>query len=116
MVSPGDLDPDIVPPLIITSSTALPMGFDGLVILQNANTTGIVVTLPPNPLLGQMLEFIDALGKDGTYPVTFRGDGDVPIDGDGRLSFVSSINYDCLRWKWTGTNWHLMSTRLDFMG
>lgn len=116
MIGPGDLDPDSVPPIVINSSTALPMGFDGLVILQNtSNVSNIVVTLPPNPVLGQMIEFIDALGKDQTYPVTFRGDGDVPIDGDGRTLFVSSINYDCLRWYWMGTNWHLMATRFDFL-
>lgn len=116
MLGPGQINPDIVPPLVITDTTALPMGFDGLVILQNANNSGIVVTLPPNPQLGQMLEFIDAYGKDGAYPVTFRGDGDVPIDGDGSLAFVSSISYDCLRWKWVGANWHLMATRFDFLG
>jgi hypothetical protein len=116
MIGPGDLNPDVVPPVIISDSTALPMGFDGVVILQNATTSNIVITLPPNPILGQMVEFIDAYGTDGTYPVTFRGDGDVPIDGDGRLVFVSSINYDCLRWKWTGANWHLMATRFDFLG
>jgi len=116
MVGPGDLDPDVVAPIIINGSTALPMGFDGLVVLQNtSNTSGIVITMPPNPVLGQMLEFIDALGKDQLYPVTFRGDGDVPIDSDGRLTFVSSINYDALRWKWMGSNWHLMSFRFTFL-
>lgn len=116
MISPGDLDPDIVPPIIISGSTALPIGFDGLVVLQNTSNSGIVVTLPPNPALGQMVEFIDAYGTDQAYPVTFRGDGDVPIDGDGRMVFVSSMNYDCLRWKWIGVNWHLMTTRFGFMG
>jgi hypothetical protein len=116
MVGPGDLDPDTSAPIIISSSTALPVGFDGLVVLENSgNTSGIVITFPPNPVLGQMLEFIDALGKDQAYPVTFRGDGDVPIDGDGRTVFVSSINYDCLRWKWMGSNWHLMALRFDFL-
>ena len=114
MVGPGDLDPDIVPPIIVNDTTALPMGFDGLVILQNSgNNSGIVITLPPNPELGQEVEFIDALGKDTAYPVTFRGDGDVPIDGDGRLVFVSSISFDCLRWVWMGTNWHMMMNRFD---
>ena len=116
MLSPGQVDPLALPPIIITDTTALPMGYDGLVILQNSgNKYDIVVTLPPNPVIGQMLEFIDAYGKDGTYPVTFRGDGDVPIDGDGRTIFVSSINYDCLRWKWTGANWHLMAMRFDWL-
>lgn len=114
MVGPGDLDPDIIPPIIVNGSTALPMGFQGLVILQNSsNISGIVITLPPNPDLGQEVEFIDALGKDAAYPVTFRGDGDVPIDGDGRLVFVSSINFDCLRWVWMGSNWHLFMNRFD---
>lgn len=116
MISPGDLDPDIVPPIIVSGSTALPIGFDGLVVLENTNTSGVVITLPPNPVLGQMVEFIDANGTDQAYPVTFRADGDVPIDGDGRTVFVSSMNYDCLRWKWMGTNWHLMATRFGFMG
>jgi hypothetical protein len=117
MISPGDLDPDIVPPIIIGGSTALPIGFDGLVILQNtSNNSTIVITFPPNPTLGQMVEFIDAYGTDRQYPVTFRGDGDVPIDGDGRTVFVSSMNYDCLRWKWTGANWHLMQLRFGFIG
>jgi len=116
MVGPGDLDPDVVPPIIIDQSTALPIGFDGLVVLENSgNLSGIVITLPPNPVLGQMVEFIDALGKDEAHPVTFRGDGDVPIDGDGAVTFVSALNYDCLRWKWLGTNWHLMATRFGYV-
>lgn len=113
-IGPGDLDPDIVPPIIVNESTALPIGFNGLVIFQNtSNNSGVIITLPPNPEPGQEVEFIDALGKDEAYPVTFRGDGDVPIDGDGRVNFVSSINFDCLRFVWMGSNWHLIMNRFD---
>jgi hypothetical protein len=117
MVGPGDLDPDVVPPIIITGTTALPMGFDGWVFLSNTgNTDSIVITMPPNPILGQMLGFIDTLGKDEAHPVTFRGDGDVPIDGDGSLAFVSSISFDVLRFSWGGANWHVESMRYGFLG
>jgi hypothetical protein len=116
MVGPGQLDPDIVPPIIVSGSVALPMGFQGLVILENSgNNTSIVLTLPPNPELGQLIDFIDALGKDALYPVTFRGDGDVPIDGDLRTIFVSDIAFDVLRFIWMGTNWHLESQRFGFL-
>lgn len=117
MVGPGQLDPDIVPPIVIDGSIALPMGFDGLVFLENsANAPGIVVTLPPNPSPGQQVEFIDALGKDELYPVTFRGDGDVPVDGDLHLTFVSNIAFDVLRFVWVNTNWHLITPRFGFLG
>jgi hypothetical protein len=116
MVGPGQLDPDIVPPIIVSGSIALPMGFNGLMILQNTgNNNGIVVTLPPNPDVGQLVDFIDALGKDAAHPVTFRGDGDVPIDGDGRSVFVSNLNFDVLRFIWMGLNWHLESPRFGFL-
>jgi hypothetical protein len=116
MVGPGQLDPDIIPPIIVNGSTALPMGFNGLVILQNTgNNSNIVVTLPPNPELGQTVDFIDALGKDELYPVTFRGDGDVPVDGDLSSIFVSNVAYDVLRFIWMGTNWHLESQRFGFL-
>lgn len=116
MVGPGQLDPDIIPPIIIGGSTALPMGFNGLAVLQNSgNVSDIVITLPPNAALGQVVEFIDALGKDGLYPVTFRADGDQPIDGDGRTVFVSIVAFDVLRWVWMGSNWHLESQRFGFL-
>jgi hypothetical protein len=117
MVGPGQLDPDIIPPIIIAGSIALPMGFNGLVVLENSgNLTSLVITLPPNPDLGQLVEFIDALGKDGSYPVTFRGDGNVPVDGDLSVTFVSAINFDCLRFIWMGTNWIMESQRFGFLG
>lgn len=116
MVGPGQLDPDILPPIVVSGSVALPMGFAGLVILENSgNNTSIVLTLPPNPALGQLIDFIDALGKDGLYPVTFRGDGDAPVDGDLSSIFVSNLAYDALRFIWMGTNWHLESQRFGFL-
>jgi hypothetical protein len=116
MSGPGQLDPDIVPPIVVSGSIALPMGFDGLVIMENTSSlTGLVVTLPPNPELGQEVEYIDKLGTDGACPVTFRGDGDVPIDGDGSLTFLSITAYEALRFVWTGTYWHLESVRFGFL-
>ena len=116
MVGPGDLDPDTLPPIVVTGGVALPMGFDGLVILtNNASTTDIVITLPPNPEMGQRVKFIDALGTDQAFPVTFRADGDAIMDGDGTTNFVSTINYDVLEWTWTGSNWHLDAQRFNFL-
>jgi hypothetical protein len=116
MVGPGQLDPDVVPPIIVSGSIALPMGFDGLLVMENSgNLTSLVVTLPPNPVLGQQVEYIDSLGTDGLYPVTFRGDGDVPVDGDGSTTFVSMTAFDALRFVWLGTNWHLESFRFGFL-
>lgn len=103
--------------VVTTGSTALPAGFDGLVVLNNANnTSGIVITLPPAPTTGQTVEFIDAMGKDSAYPVTFYGANNAALDGDGSLTFVSSIAWDCLRWRWTGSpGWHLQALRYDFV-
>jgi hypothetical protein len=116
MVGPGDIDPNTLPPISITGSTALPMGFDGWVVFSNTgNDPAVVITLPPNPSLGQMVGFIDVLGKDGAYPVTFRADGDAVMDGDGTTNFVSTINYDVLQWTWTGSNWHLRPNRFNFL-
>ena len=118
MLGPGDINPDnITPPLIITGSTALPMGFSGMVFINNeANTPSIVITLPPNPVAGQQVKAFDASGTNGTYPVTFRADADQPMDVDGSIWFVSTIDCDVLEWTWTGSNWHLQTARIAFLG
>jgi hypothetical protein len=117
MVGPGTLNPDIVPPIVVNGSVALPIGFSGLVILENSsNSTSLVITLPPNPAMGQLVDFIDALGKDGLYPVTFRADADGPLDGDGSTTFVSITAYEALRFVWVGSNWHIEPQRFGFLG
>jgi len=117
MRGPGTINPDIVPPIVINGSVALPVGFNGLLILENvSNSTSLVVTLPPTPTLGQVVEFIDALGKDGLYPVTFRADGDGPLDGDNSTVFVSITAFEAIRFVWVGANWHLESLRFGFIG
>lgn len=119
MAGPGDIGPDTMsPPLIISDSVSLPMGFTGIVLFSNSgNIAGVVITLPPNPNAGDMVEFVDCLGKDAAYPVTFRADGDQPVvDADGSIYFVSTFNYDFLRWVWTGVTWHMTPWRYTFLG
>jgi hypothetical protein len=117
MVGSGATVTDPGQVIVIGGSTNLPAGFDGLIIFENSgNLSNVIITFPPSPSLGQTIEFIDALGKDGSYPVTFRGYLNVAVDGDGTTSFVSGFNYDCLRWRWTGSpGWHLMATRFNFL-
>lgn len=118
MLGPGDIGPsEVTTPLFITDTTALPMGFEGLVILNNSgNRNGIVLTLPPNPTSGQFVEFIDQMGTDGQYPVTILADSNAPVDGDGSTSFVSTIAFDVLKFTWMTSNWHLQSRRFGFLG
>jgi len=117
MAGPAPVSPDPQAPLVIGDSVALPMGFEGWVFLENsANASGIAITLPPNPAMGQFVRFIDVLGTDGTSPVTFIADAGLAVDGDASTTFISDINYDVLTFVWTGDNWHLTAERFGFLG
>jgi hypothetical protein len=95
------------PPMtqIVAGSTALPLGFAGLAILQNATNGPITVTLPPAPSLGQAVHAADDFGNAGTYTVNFQSADGSPIVNAPSFSFTA--NFQSATFRWTGSRWSL---------
>ena len=125
MVALGESIPTYEYPLFITMSTALPLGFAGRVYINNLQSAPITVTLPPSPLLGDVVSILD-YGETATpYPVTFIGAfgseafsiPSVSLDPCGPAEFfVSNISGDDLTFEWTGAYWAIGTNLYPIQG
>lgn len=116
-LSPG-VTPVYVYPLVINMTTALPFGLNGRVYIDNTTGAPITVTLPPSPLMGDVVCFLDIGFTNGTYPVTFIGafGSENILHPSGITEFVSTFAGDDLCFEWTGTFWAVASKHYGFLG
>jgi len=116
MVSPGDVPAGTSPtaPLVIGGTTALPLGFNGRVYVENASGGPITVTLPPSPTQGQLLSIVDINGNADANPITFKGNVSDLIYGAN--TFVTDLPYDDIRFEWTGSHWIMLAQHYGFLG
>jgi hypothetical protein len=108
--------PVYVYPLFITMTTALPLGFQGRVYIDNQQSAPITVTLPPSPALGDVVMVLDYGLTASTYPVTFIGAFGSENFGDIGTEFVSNINGDDLTFEWTGIYWAVGTKLFPILG
>ena len=117
MVMVGDDgSPVFTYPLVITMTTALPFGLSGRVYIENATAAPITVTLPPSPLMGDVVSIFDEGQTASLYPVTFIGAFGSESLGPIGTEFVSNISGDDLTFEWTGTYWALGSRAFTLLG
>jgi hypothetical protein len=89
-------------PIQVAMTTVLPAGSAGDVSIANVAAAPITITLPPSPMVGQVLKFKDVAGNAGTYPITI-----VPAAGtiDGSASYQIVSDYSSIELYWMGSQW-----------
>jgi len=105
---------DAQPPLTISGSYALPMGFVGRIYIENSSGAPISLTLPPTPKEFDRVAPVDINGNAATYPVTV-----VPSTGDliyTQPNFVMDVNFDDLIFEYDGQHWIILASRFGFLG
>jgi hypothetical protein len=83
--------------LVVTTSTVLPDGFNGTVMVQQAGP--VTITLPPAPTVGQQVTVKDAQGAAGTYPITVAG------TIEGATNMTIDFNYGWVSLAYSGSQW-----------
>jgi hypothetical protein len=118
MVSPGDVAPDTpTEPLIITESTALPLGFCGSVYLNNTTGAPVTVTLPPSPNLACKVTIIDVGYTNSAYPLTILADPSAPGINDPNVGgWYSDIMGDNISFEWSGFYWMPGTNFVPYLG
>lgn len=105
---------DVSPPLTISGSYVLPLGFAGRIYIENSSGAPITLTLPPTPTEYQRVAPVDINGNAATYPVTVVGaTGDLIYGGS---SFVMDMNYDDLIFEYDGSHWIILASKYGFLG
>lgn len=117
MVVDKPLNPDMVAlsdgatpsytyPLIINTTTLLPLGFTGTVYVENTVAMPITVTLPPTPDLGDAIDIKDVPGNAATWNITV-----VSADGsliDDMASYLIAYGFGNLGVEWSGSRWSIL--------
>lgn len=85
---------------VVLGTTTLADTVIGLVLVQQS--APCTVSLPANPVVGQVLVIKDALGQAATYPITISG-GAVLIEGASSLELT--VAWSWVRLAWGGTRW-----------
>ena len=119
MVALADTIPVYNYPLFITMTTALPLGFGspfGRVYINNQVAAPITVTLPPSPLLGDVVSVLDYGETASTYPVSFIGAYGSEAFSIPGIEFISNISGDDLTFEWTGTYWAIGTKLYPILG
>jgi hypothetical protein len=116
MVALGDSIPTYTYPMFITMTTALPLGFAGRLYVNNLTGAPMTVTLPPSPVLGDVVSVLD-YGETATpYPCTFIGAfGSEAFSIPGE-NFISNISGDDLTFEWTGAYWAIGTNLYPIQG
>lgn len=82
---------------LVTTSTTLPLGFAGTVLV---NQTGpVTITLPASPTTGQHVTVKDANGQAGTHAITIAG----TIEGVSGMTI--GFAYGWVSLTYSGTQW-----------
>ena len=89
------------PPLIVTVTTALGVGFGGFVWAEPASGP-ITITLPPTPLPGQAITIKNTSGNAAARPITIAGSSETI---EGVATFVLEVDYGWAPLVYTGSEW-----------
>lgn len=103
---------DITPPLIVSGTTTLPLGFEGRIYIENSSGAPFTITLPVTPQQAQRVAPVDILGNAHIYPITFAG-----APGDTIYSsptYVMNANYDDIIFEWVGDHWIVLNNYYSF--
>jgi hypothetical protein len=98
--------PSYTYPLVINTTTLLPVGFTGKVYVENTVAMPITVTLPPTPDLGDAIDIKDVPGNAATYNITV-----VSADGsliDDMASYLIEYGFGNLGVEWSGSRWSIL--------
>lgn len=96
------VEPSLPAFLTITGTTALPPGFQGVVLVANATAAPMTVSLPLIPTQGQAIEIKDTLGNAGTYPITVAP---TPAQIDGNPNYTLASDFASVEVYWMGSQW-----------
>jgi hypothetical protein len=101
------LQPSGPPPMtqVVSGNTVLPIGFSGLVIVQNTGGGSITITLPQNPTVGQTVRGVDDTGNAGVNSIHWQSADGSPIVNQVIFDFTD--NFQSATFTWTGSRWSL---------
>jgi hypothetical protein len=83
--------------VVATTSTVLPLGFTGTVLVQQI--APVTITLPPTPSAGQQVTVKDAQGVAGTHPITVAG------TIEGATNMTINFAYGWVSLTYSGMQW-----------
>lgn len=94
-----------VTPITVNSSYSIPNGTNSYVMVNNTSGFPISITLPPNPVNGQIEVIKDVGGNASVYNITVN-----PFSGtiDGLASFIMTSNYQSVTFYYNGSFWSII--------
>jgi hypothetical protein len=105
MVGLGDVYPSFDFPLVVNSSTTLPYGFTGIVLVEIAEDP-ITITLPTSPIMGHEIRIKDVFGNAASFHITVN-----TVDGsliDDTATYTIAFGFGNLGIVWTGSRWSIL--------
>lgn len=94
-----------ITPTIVTGSYSVPSDTNSTILVNNTSGASVTVTLPPNPVTGQIVIVKDMAGNAVTWDIIVS-----PFSGliDGFPTFTITNAYQSVTFYYTGLDWSII--------